>query len=122
MTTTDLFTIQTSGPTMTIEVHGPVSSLASDEALRDLDRILERVQSADVHDVVIDFQQSPYFGSCMLEALRQIWNKVHRRGGRLVLCNLSPVGQEIIHLAKFDQLWPVVATREDAVGQLESMS
>ncbi len=121
MTTTDLFTIQTSGPTMTIEVHGPVSSLASDEALKNLDRVLDRIQTEDIRDVVIDFQQSPYFGSCMLETLRQIWNDVHRRGGRLVLCNLSPVGQEIIHIAKFDQLWPVVATREDADQQLETM-
>lgn len=120
MTATDMFTMQTAGPTMTITVHGTISSLASDEALRNLDRILEQIRTGDVQDVVIDFQQTPYFGSCLLEMLRRIWNDIHSRGGRLVLCNVSPVGQEILHLAKFDQLWPLVATREDAEQQLQS--
>lgn len=120
MTSTELFTTQTAGSTLTIEVHGTISSLADDEALRKLDHILEQLQSGGVRNVLIDFRQSPYFGSCMLETLRRIWNDVQPRGGRLVLCNLSPVGREILQLAKFDQLWPVLDTREEAEGLLDS--
>jgi anti-anti-sigma regulatory factor len=121
MTHQDVFAIHTEGPTMTIEVHGPVSSLANDSALRGLDGTLEQIRANAVRDVLVDFGQSPYVGSGMLEALRMIWNDVHSRGGRLVLCNVSPVCQEILHLAKFDQLWPVVATRQDGERQLQAM-
>jgi anti-anti-sigma factor len=115
-----VFALHREGRTATIEVQGAVSSLADDAALRELDRILELIRQGNVHDVLVDFQQSPYFGSCLLEALRRIWNELQPRGGRMVLCNLSPVGMEIIQLAKFDQLWPVVATREAAARRLQS--
>ena len=120
MSSEDLFLLHNDGRMLTIEVHGAVSSLADEAALRDFNRLLEAIDAAEIHDVVVDFHQSPYFGSCLLETLRQIWNKIHVRGGRMVLCNLSPVGLEIIQVAKFDQLWPVAATREQAVHQLQT--
>jgi anti-anti-sigma factor len=116
-----LFTLHSDGQTMTIEVHGAVGSLSDGAALRNLDHILQMVRESGVRDVVIDFLQSPYFGSSLLEMLRCVWNELHSRGGHMVLCNLSPVGAEIIQLAKFDHLWPVVATRADAQHRLQSL-
>lgn len=122
MTLFEIFTTQTDGPTMTIEVHGTVSSLADDSALGELNRIIEQIRAGAVRDVLVDFGQSPYFGSCMLEALRAIWRDVQRRGGQMVLCNVSPVGREILEIAKFDRLWPVVDTRQDGEHQIRATS
>jgi anti-anti-sigma factor len=118
MNSENLFDLERDGRRLTITVHGPVTSLAEETSLSKIDHLLAAIASAEVRDVVVDFQQSPYFGSCMLETLRQIWNQIHARGGRMILCNLSPVGLEIIQLAKFDQLWPVVPTREQAAARL----
>lgn len=120
MAATELFTFDQSGSTLTIDVHGTVSSLQNDESLHNLEHVLDQIETGAVRDVVVDFHQSPYFGSCMLETLRRIWNEIHSRGGRLVICNLSPVGREIMQVAKFDHLWPVVATRKEASDQLNT--
>lgn len=121
MTPHGVFTIHTDGPTMTIEVHGQFGSLEDDSVLQVLNNALEQIRTTSVRDVLVDFGDSPYFGSILLEALRVIWNDVHGRGGQLVLCNLSPVCQEILHVSKFDQLWLVVATRQDAENHLQAI-
>ena len=120
MSPPEIFSTTVIGSTLILEVRGPVSGLADDRALGELDRVLAELQGGPVDRVLVDFGQSPYFGSIMLETLRRIWNDVHGRQGRMVLCNVSPVGQEILQVAKFDQIWPIVATRSDAERRLQS--
>lgn len=115
-----IFTTRRSGSTLILEVHGTVSGLADAAALDELDHLLDQLKETAAANVVVDFGQSPYFGSSFLETLRRIWNDVHPGGGKLVLCNVSPVGREILELAKFDQLWPVVATCADAERHLQA--
>lgn len=109
-----VFTATINGPTLVLAVHGSVSGLGDDAALNELDRVIAEVNQGTVRNVLVDFGQSSYFGSLMLETLRRIWNEVHAHGGRMALCNVSPVGKEILQIAKFDQLWPIVETRTDA--------
>lgn len=111
-------TTATEGSTLILEVHGAVGSLANDDLLDEVDGILSQLKDGTVRDVIVDFGQSPYFGSSMLETLRRVWNEVHDHHGRMVVCNVSTVGKEILQIAKFDQLWPLVATRGDAAQQL----
>jgi anti-anti-sigma factor len=115
-----IFSTRKSGSTIILEVHGKVSDLADSSALNELDHMLEQVQDPTVTNVIVDFGQSPYFGSSLLETLRRIWNDIHPRQGKMVLCNVSPVGREILQIAKFDQLWPVVETCADAEKKLQT--
>lgn len=117
-----IFSTRRSGTTLILEVHGTVSSLADAAALDELDLLLDQLKENAATNVVVDFGQSPFFGSSLLETLRRIWNDVHPGGGKMVLCNVSPVGREILALAKFDQLWPVVATCADAEKQLHTLA
>ena len=107
---------------MVLEVHGKVSDLADSAALDELDRMLEQVKEPAVTNVIVDFGQSPYFGSSLLETLRRIWSDIHPRQGKMVLCNVSPVGREILEIAKFDQLWPVVETCAEAEQRLQDQA
>lgn len=117
-----IFTTSIEGSTLMLEVHGPVSSLTDDSLLKEVDGILAQLRQGTAHDIVVDFGQSPYFGSAMLETLRRVWNDVQQHGGRMIVCNLSTVGNEILQVSKFDQLWPIVATRTDAVKKLKTKS
>jgi len=117
-----IFSMRVNGSTLILSVHGTVSGLGDSAALDELDRILLQLKDQSITNVVVDFGQSPYFGSSFLETLRRIWNDIHPRGGHMVLCNVSPVGQEILEIAKFNQLWPVVATCDDAERQLQSLA
>lgn len=114
MTSDKIFTTTVEGATLILAVRGSVSSLGDDAALDELDSVIAQVHQGAIRHVLVDFGQSTYFGSIMLETLRRIWNEVHPRGGRMALCNVSPVGKEILQIAKFDQLWPIVETRQDA--------
>lgn len=103
-----------------VELVGVVSSLADDSINRELDSVRERLRNGGQVKVVIDLGQVAYFGSSMLEAIRGLWNELTPLNGRLVLCNASEVGREILQIAKFDHLWPLVGSRDDALKLLHA--
>ncbi|MBI1346714.1 STAS domain-containing protein [bacterium] len=100
-----------------LEVERPVGSLCDDAVMRELDSVLKELRNCQCRKLVIDFHQTPYFGSSMLEALRLMWTTIHKDSGEMVLCNLSEVGREILQVSKFDHIWPIVADRTTALSQ-----
>lgn len=106
------------GSALVIEVLRPVGSLAEQQVMHELEQIIARTADRQTCKIVVDFHQTSYFGSSMLEALRIIWTRIEDREGQMVLCNLSPVGMEIVQIAKFDHLWPICATRQEALAKL----
>ncbi|HET6423349.1 MAG TPA: response regulator [Planctomycetaceae bacterium] len=113
------FRCQQEGSVLVVQVLRPVGSLAEQDVMRDLDQILIATENSPSCKVLIDFNQAAYFGSSLLEALRIIWTKIEHREGRMMLCNLAPVGKEIVQIAKFDQLWPVCETKAEALELME---
>lgn len=120
MTPTKVFRVSTADSAMIVELLGIVSSLADDSITRELDTIRQRFRTSGCHAIVIDFGQVAYFGSSMLEAIRALWNDLVPHKGRLILCNASEVGREILQIAKFDHLWPLVETRDQALQLLQA--
>jgi anti-anti-sigma factor len=112
---THVFKVATANGVMIVELAGVVSSLADDSITRELDAVRAQLRSGKQKSVVIDLGQVAYFGSSMLEAIRTIWNEVSPHGGKLALCNASEVGREILQVAKFDHLWPLVESRAEAL-------
>ncbi len=118
---TELDQNSSGSPTLIVEILQPVGSLADTSVMEELDRILEQLQESDCHRVIVDFRETSYFGSSLLEALRLIWNKIRTRDGRMVLCRLSPVGKEILQVARFDHLWPITTDRTAAFNSLQAV-
>jgi anti-anti-sigma factor len=119
MSLNKVFRVTSVDGVMIVELLGVVSSLADDTITKELDSVRTQLRSGTSQRVVIDLGQVAYFGSSMLEAIRALWNDLSPRQGRLVLCNASEVGREILEVAKFDHVWPLVATREDALALLK---
>lgn len=115
-----VFRVSTVDRVLIVELLGVVSSLADDNITRELDSVRERLRSGEFTKVTVDLGQAAYFGSSMLEAIRTLWNELSPRNGKLVLCNASEVGREILEIAKFDHLWPLVETREEALQLLKA--
>lgn len=120
MSVSKVFRVSAVDGVMVIELVGVVSSLADDSITRELDAVRDRLRKDSCQAVVIDFGQVAYFGSSMLEAIRALWNDLSPRKGRLVMCNASEVGREILQVAKFDQMWPLLATRDEALQLLKN--
>lgn len=107
------------GTVLVVDILRPVGSLAEQDVMQELDQVLLATESMPSCKILIDFNQAAYFGSSLLEALRIIWTKIEHREGRMMLCNLAPVGKEIVQIAKFDHLWPLCETRAEALELME---
>lgn len=122
MTRGQFFKTRVESDVLIVEIRKPVGSLADRTVMLELDQVLADLRELASRKVVIDFCQVAYFGSSLLEALRLIWNEVHLGGGRMTVCNLSPVGKEILQVAKFDHLWPIVGTLDEALQGMQQGS
>lgn len=105
---------------MLLELCGEISSLADHTILNELDEIRQQRRDIGFTKLIVDLAQAPFFGSSLLELIRVLWTDLSSQSGKLVLCNPSPVGREVLEVAKFDQLWPLVETRAQAISLLDS--
>lgn len=106
---------ETEGQTLIVIPLVNVSSLAQDDIKPELDRLLERLKASPTRNVIIDFAKISYFGTPMLEAMHAIWRCVREVAGKMALCNVSDLQREVLHVAGFDALWPVCASRQEAL-------
>lgn len=97
-----------------------VGSLAEVEVLEDWERVLGRLDSSGepLSHVVVDFGQIEYFGSAMIEALLILWKRINARRGRLAVCRCNQVCGEVLRLSRFDMMWPICPTLEEALGEV----
>ncbi|MCA9142214.1 MAG: STAS domain-containing protein [Planctomycetaceae bacterium] len=109
------FTVEQADDTVIFAAIGSIGGLVEDAARTEWDALLNQVDAANATHAIIDLGALDYFGSIMLELLVVLWKRVSAKGGKLALCKVSPVGLEILHTAKFDTLWPIVADREEAL-------
>ncbi len=114
----NVFHIERNGATLLVVPRCNISSLATEDVQPELQTVLALAASNDVKDVVIDLDEVPHFGSEMLGAIHMIWKRVRVDGGKLVVCNVSRVGREILRIAKFDLIWPIYETRSEALAAL----
>ena len=115
MSLSKLFKFQSEGDLIIVDLQSEVSSLVDSELLEEMRPMLESAEKTNLKHMVIDFEQVSYFGSIMLEALRALWNHVSAAGGKMVLCNVSDTGREILQLARFDTIWTIYETRAEAI-------
>lgn len=67
--------------------------------------------------VVLDLDQVGYLSSAGLRTIVQTARYVSAAGGRLALCSVRPPVREIISIAGFEAMMPVLVGRTEASGQ-----
>lgn len=115
-----IFQIEREGATMIIAPQRSVTSLSDEDVKKELAGLFEALDSGEIKNIVFDFGQIEYCGSSMLEAMRRLWKSVPHDGGKLVVCQANNVLLDILHVTRFDTLWPIYPTREDALGAVGS--
>jgi anti-anti-sigma factor len=80
--------------------------------------VQQLVESPGVKNVIVDLSQIPYFGSTVLEWMVQMWKRASAKGGKLATCQASPIGREVLSIARFDKLWGSFDSRDEAVAWL----
>jgi len=79
--------------------------------------LLERVAEGETR-LVVDMLGVEYISSAGLRVLLMIAKRIKERSGRLALCALGPAVRLVFELAGLLSLFPVEASREDAVARL----
>jgi anti-anti-sigma factor len=115
MSAPNVFQVEREGPTLVVTPQGSVSSLAAGTLQPEIDALLGEIAVGDVRSVVFDLAEVTYFGSLMLSAIQSVWKRLRPAQGKVALCNVSDLGRDILRIARFDLLWPVYASRQEAL-------
>ncbi len=80
--------------------------------------LLDVARTAMPPQVVLDLSRTKFFGSGFIEVLLRVWKELQQKSdSRLVLCGVQTYCREVLEITHLDQLWPMVATREDAIAK-----
>ena len=120
MSSPKFFRVEPSDDALIIAAVANIHGLVEDEVRDECDSLLEQFEQNHSKHAIIDLEALDFFGSIMLELMVVVWKKVNKSGGKFAVCNVSKVGQEILKTAKFDSIWPILATREDAIANVNS--
>lgn len=114
-----IFAILREGEALVVAPQRDVGVLTDSALMPEIESVLERLRGDSTSRVVVDFEQTTYFGSSMLEALLVLWRHLQASNGRMALCNLSNDEREILRVARFDTLWSICGTRSEALAAVE---
>jgi len=78
-------------------------------------RILDLLNGTGIRNVILDFQKTDYYGSTALGFFLKLWKRVREQNGRMAFCNVSDHEKEILRITKLDHLWPICASRSEAL-------
>jgi len=116
-----------SNDAFTIERHGELILITATPLLETLDEGLEEQAAElimgplrDQDGVLVIFDLSPvdYFGSMFLALLIRCWKLALARGGTMALAGVSDRAKELLRLTSLDIVWPIYATRNEAMEAL----
>jgi anti-sigma B factor antagonist len=113
----------------TIERHGDLRLFIAHQALEAIDASLEPhvagVLLTPLKDstsplVLFDLGSVDYFGSMFLSLLLRCWKLTNSLGGMMALCGVSSHAKELLRLTSLDIIFPIYATRQEAMEALLS--
>jgi anti-anti-sigma factor len=113
-----VFIREVSGGTLVLRPHCRLGSLHEPEIVAETNELLEIINSSGPLNVVLDLANDDYLGTAMIGAIVRLWKRVALRGGRLGLCHVSDTVYQVLRVTKLHAVWPIYATRDEALGAL----
>jgi anti-anti-sigma factor len=120
VTASDLFEVERSGQTLIVTPRHNLSELEWPAIDAGMVEVLELLSNGTIQNVVLDFHRTDYYGSTALGYFLKLWKRVREVKGRLAFCRLSTHQREILQVAGLDRLWPVCASREEALQAIRA--
>lgn len=70
--------------------------------------------------LIIDCKHSKYLGSEVITMLFRLWDHVRRNEGKMVLCNVRGILQEVLRITRIDSLFPIFSDRAAALSAIRN--
>jgi anti-sigma B factor antagonist len=111
----------------TIERHGDVVVIDAAPALERMEPalvdgaaalLLEPLRHHDGLLILVDLSRIDYFGSAFLALLIRCWKLTQIKGGMMVLAGASERARDLLRITSLDVVWPIYATRREALESL----
>lgn len=82
--------------------------------------LLDRLGDPAGRNVVVDLAHVPRLrsNSNLLVALITIWKHLAANGKMMALCNVSPKGHDVLNTGKFNTLWAICSSRNEALERV----
>ena len=102
---------------VTIVVFGPQQRQLDEVGLDALSRqLVEIAESANPPVMILDMAITEFFGSSFIEILFRIWKKLNTKpNAKFAISGLQPYCREVLEITHLDRLWPMYATRQEAL-------
>ncbi len=103
---------------VTVVVFGPEQRQLDEVGLEKIGRqLVEVAQTANPPWLVLDMAPTEFFGSSFIETLFRVWKKLNAQpGAKFAVSGLQPYCREVLEVTHLDRLWPLPATRTEAVA------
>jgi len=115
----------TTGP-LSVVKDGDVTIVVFGAGQRHLDEVgleaiaTQLIQIADEAKpprVVLDMTMTEFFGSSFIEILFRVWKKLNTQpNAKFAISGLQEYCREVLEVTHLDKLWPLYATRADAIA------
>ena len=113
-----VFHVDHTGPTMIVSPRGPAMNYLYKDVHTESNGLLEEFLLNKRSHVVVDLSQVDYIDSIIIGSLIRLLQKARTSGGQAVFCSASANMQSILSCIKIGSLWPLFATREEALASI----
>jgi anti-anti-sigma factor len=114
-TASGVFEVKRDGQTLIVIPQKDLRELDCLEIDAGMREVLAQLDVGPIKNVVLDFHKTDYYGSTALGFFVKLWKRVRERNGRLAFCRVSAHEREILQVTSLDGLWPICASREEAL-------
>ena len=119
MATNQIFQVDHADAAVIVTPVKNLGELEYGEIERAGDILLDQISHTPYTNIVVDLQNTDYFGSTALGFFVRLWKRTRSRDGKLAFCNVSPMERDTLALTKLDTLWLMTDSRSDALEAVQ---
>lgn len=113
-----VFQVETSGATFIVSPLGPAMNYLYKDVHAESNGLIEEFQLKQCRNALIDLSKVDYVDSIIIGAIIRVLQKARLSGGQAVFCSASENMRDILESIKIGTLWPLFATRDEALKSL----
>lgn len=116
----DILVLLRQGEFVIVEVSSAIEALdhTSSDILAEM--VLNGIRETEQPMLIFDLSGVELFGSMFLAVMLRCWKACVTRGGMMVICGAGDRVRDLLKIVRLDMLWPIYATRNEAMTALSS--
>ncbi len=77
--------------------------------------LLEEIGRTETPRIVLDMTHTRFIDSMFIETVFRAWKRIQERHGAMAICCLNEMCEEVLKIAKLNDIWAICPSREEAI-------